>query len=356
MSAEDDSKTEQPTPRKLEQARREGQVAVGRDLVAMAAVGFCGAALFIANGPLGEALRQSITVAAGSLHQPSQAAMVSALKPVGALALACLAAAFVGGLVGAVAQTGGGFWTKLATPDPSRLFQKGKLKRFINGEVAVDTLLAAVKVVAVGAVTWSALSDTFLTVEPLLRANVATQTSELGRTLFGAFGRIVLVLLATAGLDFALTRYRLRKKLMMTKDEIRREVKEDEGDPQIRGRRRRKHRELARGNVAQDVPKADALVVNPTHVAVAIRYRRDESAAPRVISKGKGAVADKMREIARTEGIPIVENIPLARLLYRRVKIGGEVPAETFKAVAAVLAFVYRITGRNNAGSNEANP
>ncbi len=354
MDDDQDGKTEQPTQRKLDQARDEGQVAVGKDLVAMAAVAFCGAALWIAQGPLSEALRNSVNVAAGTLHQPSQQALLSALKPVGLLGLACLAAAFVGGIAATTAQTRGGIWSKLVMPDPSRLFQGGRLKRFVNGEVAVDLLLACVKVVAVGYVTWSALTDTFLTVEPLLRATVATQSSEVARTVFGTFGEIVFALVLTAGLDLALTRYRLRKKLMMTKDEVRREMKEDEGDPQIRGRRRRKHRELARGNVATDVPKADALVVNPTHVAVAIRYRRDEGAAPRVISKGKGAVAEKMRDLARTNGIPIVENIPLARLLYRRVKIGGEVPAETFKAVAAVLAFVYRITRRDGAGNDGA--
>jgi flagellar biosynthesis protein FlhB len=135
--------------------------------------------------------------------------------------------------------------------------------------------------------------------------------------------------------------------MTMTRDEAKRESKEEEGDPLLRGRRRRKHRELVRGRARVEVPKADALIVNPTHIAIAVRYRKSEGLAPRVLFKGKGTLAEVMREVARENGIPIVQDVPLARLLYKRVKIGREIPAETYRAVAAVLAFVYRVTGRN---------
>jgi len=132
----------------------------------------------------------------------------------------------------------------------------------------------------------------------------------------------------------------------MTKDEAKRENKDQEGDPLIRGQRRKRHREMVRNQARVEVPRADALIVNPTHVAIAIRYRRDEGRAPRVTAKGKGELAEYMRGLARENGIPICEDIPLARLLYRKVKVGREIPAQTYKAVAAVLAFVYRITRR----------
>jgi len=140
----------------------------------------------------------------------------------------------------------------------------------------------------------------------------------------------------------------------MTRDEVKREGKEDNGDPMIKGKRRRRMREISKGRVAVEVPRADALLVNPTHIAIAIRYRKDEGAAPRVIAKGKGKLAEIMREIARENGIPIVEDIPLARLLYKRVKVGRSVPAETYKAVAAILAFVYRLTGKRPGGAAKA--
>jgi len=122
---------------------------------------------------------------------------------------------------------------------------------------------------------------------------------------------------------------------------------------QRRGKRRKRHREISRGLAKIEVPRADALVVNPTHVAVAIRYRRDEGRAPRVTAKGKGELAEYMRDLARMNAVPIVQDIPLARLLHRKVKVGREIPATTYKAVAAILAYVYRLTGR---AAGEARP
>jgi len=138
--------------------------------------------------------------------------------------------------------------------------------------------------------------------------------------------------------------------MLVTKQEAKREARDQLGDPLIKGKRRQRHREISRGRARIEVRRADALLVNPTHIAIALRYRKDEGRAPRVTAKGKGVLAEYMRELARENAIPIVEDIPLARLLYRKVKVGREVPASTYKAVAAVLAFVYRITGRAPGG------
>ncbi len=127
---------------------------------------------------------------------------------------------------------------------------------------------------------------------------------------------------------------------------VKREMKEDEGDPLIRGARKRRHREIVRRNALAESKKADVLIVNPTHIAIAVRYRKDQDRAPRVLAKGKGVLAEAMREVARSSGIPIIQDIPLARLLFKKVKSGGTVPADTYKAVAAVLAVVYRMTQR----------
>jgi flagellar biosynthesis protein FlhB len=133
-------------------------------------------------------------------------------------------------------------------------------------------------------------------------------------------------------------------------------MREDEGDPHIKAARKRRHRELVKKNAIAETRRADALIVNPTHIAIAVRYRKDEGGAPRVVAKGKGVLAEAMRDVARSGGIPIVKDIPLARLLYRKVKVGGQVPADTFKAVAAILAFVYRLTGRTGQVAREVNP
>jgi flagellar biosynthesis protein FlhB len=216
-----------------------------------------------------------------------------------------------------------------------------------NKEALQNLGLTAVKFVALGATLWVALRDEFVTLPRMLQLG----PNELLAAMFGPLARalvkVVTVLVIIAGVDLAVTRRRFTGRLKMTKEEVKREFKDEEGDPMIKGRRRARHREVIRGRINVEVPRADVLVVNPTHIAIALRYRADEDKAPRVTAKGKGEKAEKMRELAREHGIPIVENIPLARLLYRKVKVGRSVPAETFKAVAAILAFVYRALGRD---------
>ena len=207
---------------------------------------------------------------------------------------------------------------------------------------------------ALGWAAWSSVHADFLTLPQLLGATVADQLAHTSAILVRAAWRMLLVAMALAGADVAVVRWRFMKKMRVTKQEAKRESREEEGDPLLRGKRKSRHRELARGRARVEVPRADALLVNPTHIAIALRYRRDEGRAPRVIAKGKGALAEYMRDLARENAIPIVQDIPLARLLYRKVKIGREVPASTYKAIAAILAFVYRITGRQPGGRGVA--
>jgi flagellar biosynthesis protein FlhB len=219
----------------------------------------------------------------------------------------------------------------------------------------LDLLLGVVKMLTVAWACWSTLQDDFLTLPRLLFARPDVQFAMLFKPLAAGAVKVLTVMGFWAGADLALQHLRFRKRMKMTKEEAKREYKEEDGDPMMKGRRRRKHRELAKGRASVEVPIADALIVNPTHIAIAIRYRPGELAAPRVTAKGKGQLAEYMRDLARENGIPIVENIPLARLLYKRVKVGKAVPAETYKAIAAILAYVYRVTGRSpGAGSISA--
>ncbi len=216
--------------------------------------------------------------------------------------------------------------------------------------------MSVVKLVTVGWTVWSCMRDEFMTLPALLYARTDSQFSMLFGPLCKGAVKVLTVMALWAGVDIALTRYRFNQKMKMTKADARREAKEDEGNPMVKARRRRRHRELSRGRARVEVPRADALIVNPTHIAIAIRYRADEDSAPRVTAKGKGVIAEMMRELARENGVPIVENIPLARLLYKRVKVGKAVPADTFKAVAAVLAYVYRITGQRSGAAGPGGP
>ncbi|AKU93010.1 EscU/YscU/HrcU family type III secretion system export apparatus switch protein [Vulgatibacter incomptus] len=344
-----DDKTEQASQKRLQHAADKGQIALSKDAVTVASLGAALVALSFAAIPLRDALIELFGASVRAAPEGRPSALLGLLARPTLLALVpCLAGA-AGGLAATVVQTRARMWPHLAAPDPERLWQAGKLKRLFSREVVSDLGLAAVKVLAILGTVWLSVRDDALGLGSLPTATPAAQLSHFSSLIASAGVRVLTVMVALAGVDFAVTRYRFGAKMRMTREELKREHKEDEGDPLIRSQRRRRQRELARVRVSVEVPRADAVLVNPTHVAVAIRYRRDEARAPRVIAKGKGQLAEIMRELARSNGIPIVEDIPLARLLYRRVKVGREIPAETYKAVATILAFVYRITGRPGA-------
>jgi flagellar biosynthetic protein FlhB len=349
QSSSKEDRTEAPSRKRLEKAYEQGNLPLGKDFNAVAGFVAGTAALTSMGGALRDALVHLVAASAEGLGAGT-AANPRTLLPllgrplllVGAIA-ACAAAA---GMVAYLAQTRGRVWAHLAVPDLSRVFSGGKLARLFSRETSLDLLVSWIKLLSVAWACWSSLRADFLTLPRLLFARSDVQFAMLFTPLAHGAVKVLTVMALWAGVDLAVQRMRFTKKMKMTKEETKREYKEEDGDPMMKGRRRRKHRELSKGRAALEVPRADALIVNPTHVAIAIRYRPGESAAPRVLAKGKGALAEYMRDLARDNGIPIVENIPLARLLYRRVKVGRAVPAETYKAIAAVLAYVYRLTGR----------
>jgi flagellar biosynthesis protein FlhB len=343
-SAED--KTEAASDRRIGQAWEEGQIPIGREINTVAAFAAGAVALIQLGRPLRDALIRLVAASAGGLDAPDVAKLQPLLARPLALALTACAAAGAAGAIAYLAQTRGHLWPNLVLPDLGKVFSGGRLKRLFSREVWADLGVAVVKLVTVGWAVWTVMRDEFLTLPAQLHARSDMQLAMLFAPLAKGAVKVLTVMALWAGVDIALTRRRFNQKMRMTKAEVRREAKDDEGNPMLKSRRRRRHRDLIKGLVSVEVPRADVLVVNPTHIAIAIRYRAAEDKAPRVTAKGKGLLAETMRDLARQNGIPIVENIPLARLLWKRVKVGRAVPTDTFKAVAAVLAYVYRVTGR----------
>lgn len=340
----DDSKTEHVSQRRVAQAFEEGQVPLGREAVGVAAL----VASLLALGAVAPKLRMALTVLTAEALTGAASGSIELLLAraglIGLWVVPVFLAASVTAVLVTMAQTQGGLWLHLALPDASRLWG-GRLMRAFTREFAVDFGLTILKAAAVALVCWFALRDDVRALPGLLQVAPLDQVNGLLLPVMRVSVRVVVLMAGLAVADLALTHFRFRERMLMTREEAKREMKEEEGDPQIRARRRRRHREMSKGRAAVEVPKADALLVNPTHIAIAIRYRAGDQ-APRVTAKGKGQLAEIMRDLARAHQIPIVEDIPLARLLYRRVKIGGRVPAETYRAVATILAFVYRVTGR----------
>jgi flagellar biosynthetic protein FlhB len=350
--ADRDDKTEDPTPQRLDEMWRDGRVVVGKDLTLGLSLLAAGGALAAIGSPLARSLTTAVTmsVTMSSVTRASArdglADLLSAsIESLLLVALLIAVVAVLGGVVG-LAQTKAGLWFEKLAPDPSRLFSVEKLTHVFTKDFAVDLVLAMFKATAIGGSVWLVWRSDMLNLTDAARSHATSGlfawSGMMPRGALAAGGALT----AIGAIDYFIQRDRFLKKARMTKDEVKREHKNDEGDPLIKSRRRRKHRELAQGRISRDVPTADALIVNPTHIAIAIRYRRGEDRAPRVVCKGKGARADRMREVARESGVPIYRDVPLARLLYKAVKIGREVPETSYRAVAVVLATIYRTTTR----------
>ena len=345
-----EDRTEDASQRRLDDARREGKIALSKDVGTGAAV-LCGFAAVAAYG--GDVVGGAVaalqriteimaTAGSGSLQELMLAGCSEIWRP-GLVIIIVVAAA---GLVVTVAQTQGGVWPGQVSLDPDKLFSPKRVIHAFSRQGLADMGLAVVKALAIGIVGVTAVQGHLVPLRQAIEAAPGAAIREVAATMVDVALRGAGVLAVAGLIDLFLVHRRYLHEHRMTKDQIKREAKEDEGDPHIRAARRRRHRELKRGAFAREVPRADALIVNPTHFAIALRYRKKDDRAPRVMAKGRGAKAAAMRKLAVECGIPVVQDIPLARLLHKRVKVGREVPAETYRAVAAVLAFVFKTTGR----------
>jgi flagellar biosynthesis protein FlhB len=216
------------------------------------------------------------------------------------------------------------------------------LKRIFGPDALVNLVKSIVKLAFIASVAYGILAPLIDEAPSLMSAPLPIVAAKLSEVLFALAFRCAIVLLVLAAGDYGYAYYKHEKSIRMTKQEIRDEYKQQEGDPLIKGQRRRTARMLAQKRSLADVPTATVIITNPTHFAVALRYDRAQDAAPTVVAKGADALAAKIREIAREHEIPLVENPPLARGLYKIVEPKQTIPVEFFGAVAEVLAYVYR--------------
>jgi flagellar biosynthetic protein FlhB len=264
------------------------------------------------------------------------------------LVLPIAAAGFVAGVLGSVVQFGFLFtWTPLE-PELNRINPLSGFQRIFSISSLVEGAKSVGKLVAVVTVTYLMLRTQLFGSSSMSDLESGEFLAYMSSTAFRLVGGVCVGLFVVAALDFAYQKYRYRQSLMMSKQELKQEHKQREGDPLLKARIRSLQREMARKRMMQDVPKADVIVTNPTHIAVALKYDAEKMAAPRVVAKGADLVAQRIKEVARKNGIPLVENVPLARALHKSVKVGGSVPRSLYQAVAEVLAYVYRLKGKFN--------
>jgi flagellar biosynthetic protein FlhB len=349
MAEDQAQRTEPATPKKRWETRRKGQVAQSRDLQSLAVL--TGAAMALGVSGLGiiraldATLRWSFTAVANPPH--SAAAFDAALLQIGSLAMQSLAPLLLivptfAALV-QLAQVGPAFSLEAMEFKFDRMDPIKGFGRFFKPDRWVELLKTLAKVVLISGAAWWAFQPDL---ERLLGLSVATLGESLrvlGMTSLRVVGAVLAVLAALAAVDVLFQRRNFEKQIRMSKREVRDELKQVEGDPEIRSRYKQRQMELSRTRMIAAVAEADVVVANPTHFAVALRYDRAQMAAPHVVAKGKDRVAARIREAANKAGVPIVEDPPLARVLHRTCEVGREIPQNLFQAVAEVLAVVYRL-------------
>ncbi len=347
-----DDKTEKATPRRRKEARREGRSSRSPDIGAWLSLLVIAILLPHSMGSATNLFRKLMSEATAGFQEPTAATarrvLADGLKGmVGVVAPLAIAGALVA-LVAAAAQGGIHFAPKKFRPDFKHLNPLQGLKRMVGMQALWEAAKSLMKTAVCGLVLWLAVRHMLPHLAlsgGLSLSAISGSTASAITTMF----RLAAVAGVAIGLaDYVVARRRTEKSIRMTKHEVKQEAKQSEGDPHMRSAIRSRQIRMSRNRMMADIASADVVVVNPTHVAVALKYEPDKG-APRVVAKGAGAIAAKIRERATEHRVPMVEDVPLARALHRSCEIGQEVPAELFQAVARVLALVMSLKRRGSA-------
>lgn len=342
-------RTEPASQRRIEQAREKGQVARSRELTTVAVLLAAGGGLTFMGGGMMEHLRalmkNALTLERMSAFDPARMShhlyqysvdIVLAFLPLlGLMLLATVASSIL--------LSGWLFSVEALMPDFSRLSPLKGMKRIISWSGIVEMLKAVFKAGLIGGVAfwvvWQDVDGVVALVSEPLETGMAHLAGMVGFTFMAVSASLLLIV----AIDVPYQLWNHGRQLRMTKEEVRQEGKETEGDPHVKARIRALQREAARRRMMSEVPKADVIVTNPTHYAVALRYQEKKMRAPQVIAKGAALVALRIRELGEDHHVPILEAPPLARALYRHAELGQEIPARLYTAVAEVLAYVYQL-------------
>ncbi len=345
-----EERTEPASPKKRSDARAKGSVAKSMDVNSAAVLVFGWLILYFGGALLAAKLAvvargvfsslSSVHLNAGNIHHLFADGLFGVLLALIPILLGLLLV----GVVASVAQVGFLFTWAPLTPKFSRMNPLGGMKRvMLSVRSLVEMAKGVLKIVIVGLVAYNA-TETVITEATLLAdSDVGAILAFMAKAALQVGLKVGLAFFVLAAADYLFQRFEYEKSLRMTKHEQKEEAKESEGDPLIKSRIRSIQRQIAYRRMMQDVPKADVVVTNPTHYAVAIKYEMGKMNAPRVVAKGANLIAERIKDIAREHDVPVIEDKPLAQMLYKMVEVGEEIPEKLFQAVAQVLAFVYRL-------------
>jgi len=342
-------KTEPATEKRREEARERGNVPKSNDLdsvvVMLAAfliLKFYGSQLL---GVMGDYMRFSVTnLISTELTLPVTILIINQLFIV---VLKCLVPIFLIIIIAVICvnffQVGFMLTFEPLIPDFERLNPISGLQNVLSKRALGELVKSIIKILVVSYVPYSTLSEQMPLLIRFVQLDPVPSMIILAKLIFSMAIKIILILFALAIGDWFFQKWNYEENLKMSKEEIKEEFKQREGDPKVKSKIRERQRKIATKRMMEDIPKATVVVTNPTHIAVALKYQQDEDPAPKVIAMGTGLIAEKIKEIAKAHGVPILENKPLAQALHKSVNVGDEIPADLYAAVAEILAQVLRM-------------
>lgn len=350
-----EEKTEQPTSKKIRDARNKGQVVQSIDLnsaISLLAVflGFTALSNFYVENLIGfyqytmNQIEDTATLFSGNgIAQYFNESIIMILK----LSLPLLLIAMVSGVIVSYGQVGFLFTSEPLQPKLEKINPLKGLKNMFSSRSLVEMIKAIAKSILILYVAYSYILDHINELLITLELDLGSIVIVMWDLIFGVVIRCSILMFVIANFDFAYKKRKNKKELMMTKQEIKEEYKQSEGDPQLKAKIKEKQRAFAMGRMMQEVPKADVIITNPTHFAVALKYDTKLGEAPVVVAKGQDLIAQNIKKIATENDVPIVENKPLAQTLYKTVNIGSYIPADLYEAVAEVLAYVFSLKNKS---------
>ncbi len=351
-------RTEQATPKRRQEAREKGQVAKSRELASVAVLLsglftlYWGSAFFLNRLHLILGYYLSHLSSFEITKESLNAVGIIGLKEFTICLLPLLAVITFVAILSNFLQVGP-LWTfEPLKPKLSKINPFEGIKRLFSLQSLAEFLKSLFKLIVVCWICYSVVSKRLGLLIPLLDETPFQIAAFIGLSSFEIFWKSCLAMILLSIIDYLYQRYEFEKSIKMTKQEVKEEYKQTEGDPMVKSRIRSIQREMARKRMMQEVPEADVVITNPTHLAVALKYEAKKMEAPYVVAKGAGHVAERIKKIARNANVPVIENKPVAQSLYKLVEVGQMIPEELFKAVAEIFAYVYRLKGKRVAGGN----
>lgn len=349
-----EEKTEAASPKRRREAREKGQVAKSRELVTAVLL----LATFLAIRIFAKSIYMNLTQTIQLFFSfPRNMSDVISTGDLVSIYLRCLwtfakvlAPVMMISVLAAISlnylQVGFLFTLKPLVPKFNKLNPIEGFKNIVSKNALVELIKSILKIGIIGFVIYNYLRKNFIVVPELLAMNLNSTAIFIGTTIINTGIRVAAILIVISLFDLAYQYWQYEKNLRMSKQEVKEEYKMTEGNPQIKSKIREKQRQMSLRRMMTEVPKADVVITNPTHFAIAVKYDSQKAEAPIVLAKGKDIIAQKIKEIAKENNVPTVENKPLAQALYKSVEIGDMVPADLYKAVAEVLAFVYSLKNK----------